>query len=262
MSSLNDPIRRLRRMLEYTPHPDVNQMIRDRDHVLRRYRDVFSPSRVETITADEFTGFLEFENNRHWWGLQRTAERTTNNMDLLRWALSVLLDESRLIEDRIDEIDPHSGPAVPGLDHAIYTPVLLMSDPAGYGVWNSISESAMTRLDLWPDLSGTTSNGARYREINDMILTIASELETDPWTLDAMWWAVEKEHDASSHFVAKRRVAGDTRSTQSNRPRPRRPSSTRRASKPQPATFVCRNCFQQKPLNLASEDPTICVDCA
>lgn len=260
MSSLNDPIRRLERMLEYTPHPDVNQMIRDRDHVLRRYRDVFSSDAVETISADEFAGFLQFESNRHWWGMQRGADRMVNNLDLLRWTLAVLLDESRPIDERVEEIDSaSSGLVVPGLDHTIYTPVLLVSAPDEYGVWNSISESAMTRLDLWPDLSGAESNGARYRQVNEMILTVAEELDTDTWTLDAMWWAIEKEYDPGSHFVTRRQAPSKSPSP---RPRSHSPATARKPTRPQQSTFLCQNCFQQKPLNLVSDDPNTCVDCA
>lgn len=262
MSSLTDPIRRLRRMLEYTPHPDVNQMIRDRDHALGRYHDVFSPDAVQTITADEFAGFLEFQNNRHWWGMQRGADRMTNNLDLLRWTLAVLVDHTRPIEERIDEIDsPTSGLAVPRLDHAIYTPILLMSSPDHYGVWNAISESAMKRLELWPDLSGEDSNGGRYRQINEMLLMLTAELDTDPWTLDAMWWALEKEHDPASHFVTRREVSRRP-ITSTPRPKTRKPATSRSSSRPQQSTFLCQNCFQQKPLNLASDDPNLCIDCA
>ena len=258
MSSSNDPIRRLRRLLEYTPHPDVNQMIRDRRHVLSRYSEVFSSSAVSIMSPEEFAGFLEFENNRHWWGMQRGADRMVHNIELLRWTLTVLLDESRPIEDRIDEIDsPSSGSAVPGFDHSIYTPVLLMSAPDQYGVWNHISETAMGRLGLWPDLSDAETNGARYRRINDMILMVAADLETDFWTLDAMWWAIEKEHDPGSHFVNRRSAPRAS----SPRPKARTPS-TRKASRPQQTTFLCENCFQQKSLSLASDDPNICVDCA
>jgi hypothetical protein len=262
MSSLTDPIRRLRRMLEYTPHPDVNQMIRDRDHALARYRNVFAPEAVRSITAETFSEFLLFENNRHWWGMQRSSGRITNNLDLLRWALGVLVDEARPIAERIDEIDdPTTGPVIPGFDHSVYTPVLLMSAPESYGVWNSISESAMRRLELWPDLTGMDGTGERYTQINEMILTVAAELDTDTWTLDAMWWAVEKEHDPAPHFVTRKQAAASAR-TSTPRPRTRKQSAQRKTTRPQPTTFLCQNCFQQKPLNLASDDPNICVDCA
>lgn len=248
-------------MLDYTPHPDVNQMIRERDHVLRRYTDMFSSSSVGQISVDEFEGFLLFENNRHWWGLHRDAARLTANMDLLRWALSVLLDHERPLADRIDEVDPpERNPAVPGLDRSVYTPIMLVSNPDAYGVWSSISESAMKRLGLWPDLDGPQSNGARYVEVNDTILTIALELGTDTWTIDALWWGVEKEHDPGSHFTT-RRAAPTPRPRTAAKPRSTKPA-TRRSSRPQATTFVCANCFQQKPLNLMSGDPNLCVDCA
>jgi hypothetical protein len=259
----SDPIRYLRGLADYTRHEDVAQMIRQRDHVIGRYQPVFS--NVARLDPDEFAGFLQFENNLHWWGLHRDEARLVSNVDLLRWALETLLDEERPLAERIDEIDPpHGSKPVPGLDKAIYTPILLISAPDSYGVWNSISESAMQRLGLWPDLSPTSTTGEQYVVVNEMLETVAAEVRVDLWTLDALWWGVEKEHDPAKHFRA-RRTPPPTRSTTTGATRkPARTTSKSTARKPAAATttFLCENCFQQKQLNLQSpDDPNRCIDC-
>lgn len=263
--SSTDPIRYLRGLADYVRHEDVAQMIRQRDYVIRQYQKVFAPSTIAQLDADEFASFLKFENNRHWWGIQRDEARLVSNMDLLRWALEVLLDEDRPIAERIDEIDPAHGPKpVPGLERQVFTPILLISRPDSYGVWNSIAESAMQRLSLWPDLAPTASNGERYVEVNEMLLMVAGELKTDLWTLDALWWGVEKEHDPGKHFTT-RRTPPSPRATTSPRAAGARPVAKTRQQpkKAQSTTFLCVSCFQQKQLNLVSpNDPNRCIDCA
>lgn len=264
----SDPIRYLRGLADYLRHEDVAQMIRQRDHVIRQYQAVFAPAKVSGIGADDFAGFLRFENNKHWWGLQREEPRMVSNMDLLRWALGTLLDKDRPLAERIDEIDPPgSSKPVPGFDRSVYTPILLVSQPDQYGVWNSISESAMQRLGLWPDLSPTGSTGEHYAEINDMLATIAAEVKTDLWTLDALWWGVEKEHDAGKHFTTRRTPppARSTGTGATRKPAARTTTASKAVTrKPATAatTFLCQSCFQQKQLNLVSpDDPNRCVDC-
>ena len=231
-------------------------MIRQRDFVLRRYSPMFAPEAVGRIGAEEFVEFLQFENNKHWWGLHRDADSLTRNMDVLRWALGVLVDPDVDLAHRIDEIDPPRGPKpILGFEPAVYTAVLLMSDPTAYGVWSGISEAAMRRLDLWPDVPDDESRGTVYAAVNEMLLLTAASIETDLWTLDALFWGVEKEHDPTRHF--KRRVQAS--------PTPRRSvaAKTPAAKKPAKATtFLCDTCFQQKMMNLQSDTPGRCVDCA
>ena len=48
------------------------------------------------------------------------------------------------------------------------------------------------------------STGETYRLVNEMLLLTSNEVGTDLWSLDALWWAAEKEHDPTRHFVATR----------------------------------------------------------
>lgn len=262
-SAASDPIASLKRILTSGQHADVVQMIRERDYVIPAYQRVFDPARIDDLTAEEFGGFLRYENNKHWWGLHHAESRMTNSMMRLTTALAALLEDDRPIADRVDALEPGRGAlAVPGLDAAVFTPILLVMYPDRYGVWNSISESAMQRLGLWPDVEGL-GFGARYAQINEMLLTVAAEVETDLWTLDALWWGIEKESDPAKHFTRSRpaaspraRTTGTTRAPRTTKASP----ASRR--KPAPETFLCDTCFQHKQANLESETPGRCIDCA
>jgi hypothetical protein len=211
------------------------------------------------LSADEFAGFLKFENNRHWWGIARESDRLLPRMAAVRAMLDALLDEERPIEDRIDELGD-----LPGFTPDVFTPILLICHPESYGVWSSISESAMRRLGLWPDLDEPVTRGSTYRAVNEMLRLCAAEVDTDLWTLDALWWAAEKEHDPGRHFVRagrSSRPAVRPAATVVRRSPAPRANSTRPAT-PAEDTFVCERCFTTKLRRLESDRANVCVDCA
>ncbi len=174
------------------------------------------------------------------------------HFELVRAVLADLLAEEQPISVRIDSIGD-----VPGLTSDVYTAVLLVAHPDTYGVRSRISDSAMQRLELWPDVAPDASDGQIYEAVNEMLHLVAEDLGTDLWTLDALWWGAEKEHDPTKHFVRRTRpsVAAPKRA------RPSAPSA-RPKKKSGPETFVCQNCFQTKPIRLASDTPGWCIDCA
>ena len=108
--SADEGISYLRRLERTTSDPQYRQMINDRDGVLRQYGRIFDPANLHSLGAHEFKEFLLYENNRHWWGIHRQQEQIVANMDRLRSAPKVLLDESMPIEERLDYLEPKSGP--------------------------------------------------------------------------------------------------------------------------------------------------------
>lgn len=251
MTTPSDSIAYLRRLRDAGNHNDVVQMIRDRDSTIGRWGSVFA--RPDRLTEDEFADFLLFENNRHWWGLQRRTDALTRWFDSVRSMIADLLDDTRRIEERIDSLGEPSE-----FDHDVWSPILLVTHPETYGVWNSISESAMRRLGLWPDEADGKSTGVTYRHVNEMLLLVGNDVGTDLWTLDALWWAAEKEHDPTRHFVSRRKVAP----TRATRPAPSRTRTTTKPRISEEDTFVCQSCWTTKPVRLGSDTAGICIDCA
>ncbi len=246
----SDGLAYLKRLLRSGQHNDVNQMIRDQQPVLRRFGPVFRDA--ESLDEDTFSQFLRFEHNRHWWNLHRDESQLLRHFEVVRAVLTDLLDEERPISERIDSIGD-----IPGFTSDLYTAILLVAHPDTYGVRSRISDSAMQRLGLWPDLPEGASDGRVYEAVNEMLHLVAEELETDLWTLDALWWGAEKEHDPTKHFVRRTRPS----TAAPKRSRPSAPSA-RPKKKSGPETFVCQNCFQTKPVRLSSDTPGWCIDCA
>ena len=256
MSGPADPIAYLRRLHASGGHNDVQQMVRDRDSAIARWGQVFAtPDRLE---PEDLAQFLEFEHNRHWWGLQRRREALLRWFPTVRAMIGELLDpDPELpIADRIDALGQPQE-----FDQAVWSPILLVTHPAVYGVWNGISEAAMRRLGLWPEGADEASTGQAYTLVNDMLHLVRAEIDTDLWTLDALWWAAEKEHDPTRHFTTRKpapRTAAKISPVRKTKDLQARKARSLAAAD----TFVCEECWTTKPSRLASSRPGRCVDCA
>jgi Endonuclease NucS len=158
----------------------------NRDLVFAKYRPIFSTDHVSTLSKDEFTSFLYPENNHHWSGLYRQGLRVGADMDTLRKALGILLDENKPIQERF----PLALGMVEGLGKATATAILTVAYPDVYGVWNNTSEGAMRKRGLWPNFDKGEGVGARYTKINSLLARLRSDLKTDFWILDWLWWSL------------------------------------------------------------------------
>jgi hypothetical protein len=167
-------------------NPVFSEVAALRDEVFARYQPLFSLPRIPKLSREEFTSFLYFENNHHWSGLYRKGLHAATDMDRLRNSLTLLLDEGRPIEERF----PLAIDMVEGMGRATATAILTVAFPQKYGVWNNTSESAMRKLKIWPEFRRGDNIGAKYRQMNAVLVDIVSDLGTDFWTLDAAWWKI------------------------------------------------------------------------
>ena len=126
-----------------------DEIVAPRDEVLMRYGKIFSPEHVGELTVHEYRSFLYIKNNHHWSGLYRTGLAAKDDMAGLRRALALLLDETRSVASRLNQVLG----MVPGFGKAIATPILLVVHPTKYGVWNDTSERGLKQLGLWPELA-------------------------------------------------------------------------------------------------------------
>jgi len=199
-----------------------DQILRDlidaKDEVLARYQEVFTPAGINQVEAEDVREFLMFRNNRHWSGLQRMGPGITSDMKALRASLLELINEDMPVAHRLNNLLPGGTAKVRKLGKAVLTPILMITQPEKYGVWNGTSEGAMKKLQIWPEFERNLSIGERYEVINDVMLQLANDLGTDLWTLDALWWRVQEEKDqpvgetspeeelASGHFGLERHL--------------------------------------------------------
>ncbi|MXX36347.1 MAG: AAA domain-containing protein [Gemmatimonadales bacterium] len=172
----------------------LSQIVGAQSEVLRRYQLVFSDENLPHLTREDFVGFLQYKNNRHWSGIHRHSSKITEDMDALRDALRILLDESLPLRERLDLLyPPTGGKLIQGFGPATFTPVLFVRYPKKYGVYNRPLETGLKKLGLWNDLlPSATPFSERYVKVNELLLDFARELDIDLWTLDALWWRAQE----------------------------------------------------------------------
>jgi len=172
----------------------LSQIVGAQSEVLRRYQLVFSDENLPHLTREDFVGFLQYKNNRHWSGIHRHSSKITEDMDALRDALRILLDESLPLRERLDLLyPPTGGKLIQGFGPATFTPVLFVRYPKKYGVYNRPLETGLEKLGLWNDLlPSATPFSERYVKVNELLLDFARELDIDLWTLDALWWRAQE----------------------------------------------------------------------
>ncbi len=178
------------------PHPDFTDITTHKDMVLARYQPMFSAEHIPQLTQADFKSFLLFKNNHHWTSMNRVGKFMVEDMGLLREALTILVDESRPVRDRLNELRPerywgeHS--KVSHLGTPMLTAILQVTQPDKYGVWNNTSDLGLKTVKLWDRRWETQLAGDSYVEMNELYLYFAECLHIDLWTLDALWWMMKK----------------------------------------------------------------------
>ena len=151
-----------------------------------QYGKLFRPENIPNLTEEQVKAFLLFKNNKHWAGIHRQSNIYAD-MDRLKTALNVLLDETLPIQDRLDKITDKSGPLyIKGLGRAVLTPILMCVYPDKYAVYNRISEEGLNRLGR-NKAKAIDSFGNRYVAINEACHQIADEIKQTLSLGDAMF---------------------------------------------------------------------------
>lgn len=144
---------------------------------------IFSARGIATLTKQDMTGFLSFRQNKRWREISK--EDVTRDMERLRTALLMLVDESRPVAERLNALEPGRGElAVPHLGKAKLTPILLVSFPRSYGVWNDYSERALRGMGLFPEFAPDWHLGEQYAAVNEVLARLAAENKLTLWWLD------------------------------------------------------------------------------
>jgi hypothetical protein len=195
--NMTDAITNMKSVLQNLHEGEIEKdILGSRDEVLSKYSMLFSSENIPNLQENDFRQFLMIRNNHHWSGLQRMGPGICQDMSKLRVALLELIDEDTPISERIDSLLPKGKAKVNKLGKAVLTPILLISNPEKYGVWNGTSEGALRKLEIWPKFDKKMSIGKQYVEINNLLLDIANQLNIDLWTLDALWWRIIKFDDS------------------------------------------------------------------
>ena len=189
-----DVIGKLREgLVAFKKDPEAKDILGSKDEVLARFKPTFGKSHLPDLTEEEFKSFLLFENNHHWSGLHRQSTRICEDMTKLRAVLAKLVDESLPLENRLNDAEAE----IKGMGKAIITAILIVAYPDRYGVWNRQSEATMTHLGIFPSFERGESFGSRYLKVNGILSTVREDLGVDFWTLDGLWWHMDKNEPAT-----------------------------------------------------------------
>jgi len=169
---------------------DINKILYAQERVVARYGPAFQLGKIESIEEKVLSSFLYFENNCHWSGLHRQVNRICSDMSATRAALADLVDDSLPIASRME-----AATSVKGLGKGIITAILHVAYPRKYGVWNNTSTEGLVELGLFPNVPRGAKFGERYSAVNDVLNSLAAELDVDLWTLDTIWWYIGSGQD-------------------------------------------------------------------
>lgn len=146
---------------------------------------ILSPQGIATLTKQDMTGFMSYRQNKRWREISK--DDVTADMERLRAALLVLIDEERPITERLNRLEPGRGElAIPHLGKAKLTPLLLVKYPRRYGVWNDYSERALRGMELFPDFEAGWNLGEQYTAVNAALLKLAADYGLTLWRLDCL----------------------------------------------------------------------------
>lgn len=174
--------------------PEIQNSVAQRDGVLKRFGPLFrDPTKLE---KQDYLDFLSLKHNHHWSGLERLGRPAAEDMDTLRDAIAILVDESLPLSQRFDRVAAQ----IYGVNSATLTPILLLAYPELYGVWNGTSEPEMQDRGVWPTFPRGSTEGEKYELINTILVDLAKSHGVDLWTLDALWWVSKLERQNTGHY--------------------------------------------------------------
>jgi len=166
--------------------------------VIERFGELFQPSNLDLLEKEDFRSFLLIKNNKHWDGIHRQVNMITKDIDKLKKAIRMLLDESKPLKDRLDFLFPKGkSNYIKGLGRAVTTPILLIMYPEKYGVYNSRTEEALKKTKLYPKFNRGASFSEKYIKINEILLDISKRYDISLFKLDSVWWKITEGHEPS-----------------------------------------------------------------
>lgn len=191
---------KLENILEEIAPKDAEYLdiINHKQMVIQKFQSIFSKEHIPFLTSAEFKEFLPYKNNHHWTQLPRVGGHIVQEMPKLREALSLLLDDSIPVQERLNQLRPERAwgehAMIPFLGMPVLTAILLINHPEKYGVWNNTSDAGMKIVRLLDDRWDDMKAGNVYVEMNAIFKELCSQLKVDLWTLDALWWVLKKNH--------------------------------------------------------------------
>ena len=170
----------------------------EREQVIDKYSEIFKLDNIDKLTPEIFKKFLRRDENKHWSKLDRVGGNLVKNMPKLKSGLKILLDESIPLPERIKRIrDKTSVDYTPNLANAIYTPILLITNPKKYPVVNLVVVEALDELGMYSKKDWTTNEEEwdSIPQMQQIVMETALKHDLDLWQIDWAWWRISRNDD-------------------------------------------------------------------
>jgi len=169
----------------------LNPWITYRRRVYKEFREKFSSDKLTSVAqlCEDYHQFLYFKNNLSWTTLYRTGLKALKEPERLWDFITFIQDETIDIKKRINkglEGELH----IDGIGKNILTALLHTLYPDKYGIWNKRTEETLEIMRRTP-LKGYDL-GTKYEAINERLLQLWEELDTNLTTIDGLMWYVSK----------------------------------------------------------------------
>ncbi len=169
------------------------------EEVNRRFGNVFCKDRIGDLTEEDFVEFTKFSINHRWNGIHRHNGKILKNFSKLKKALTILVDESKPISERLDYLrPPGGGTVVPGLGRSVFTAILAVCYPDKYPVWNQKLDKCLVRFGI--TFPTSARHAERYVEITRFSLEVCRKLNCSLADYDLMWHLYITESDLELHL--------------------------------------------------------------
>jgi len=156
--------------------------------VLEQYGPIFKRENIQNLTKEQFLSFLTFKGkygycgNRHWKHIARHSGELTRDMKKLRKGLDKFLDESIDISVRLRDIKQ-----IKGFGKATLTPILYISSPEKYGIFNKKTKKGMINTGIYPQGMEGAPIYEIYPIINEKLHNLKKKYNLSFWFVDCLW---------------------------------------------------------------------------
>lgn len=171
---------------------DVPSWIMARKKAYATFREKFRQDRLvdwEKLRED-YKEFLHFRNNMSWTTLYRTGLKALSNLEKLWKLLTFLQNESIDVQLRVRQ-GLQGKYYCYGIGRNILTAILHVFNPDKYGVWNSRTDDTLSMIRRKPRMR--SDMGHNYTLVNDELVQLKTELNTDMTTIDSLMWFISKK---------------------------------------------------------------------
>jgi len=162
--------------------------------VINKFGRLFAYENIDNITAEQFQEFLDVKNNHHW-TISRHKTNLTRDMKKLKKSLKILLDESIPINKRLKRLRDLPSPDLQKyLGKANFSPILLVTRPDKYPVYNEVVKEAFKKLEI-PLVDPSLPIWERYPIVQQKICELASKHKLSLWQIDWVYLNIFEDQD-------------------------------------------------------------------